>query len=140
MAIITDLERLKTKSNKFEGNPEDLQDLIQCLERELNGSVMKGVGLSAIQINLQLRVAIIRTEKLSLNLHNTEIIEGSEMFIYDGEGCLSIPNTFISTRRMLKVTLKNGDGRIYKLEGFEAIVAQHEIDHWNGVLILDRQI
>ncbi len=141
MAIITDLERLRIKSHKFEFNSyTDLQNLIQCLERELRNCPMKGVGLSAIQINLPLRVAIIRTDNLSLDLYNTKIIDGSDMLIVKGEGCLSIPNKFVNTRRMKKITIKNGDGRIYKLEGLESIVAQHEIDHFNGVLIMDRQI
>jgi len=140
MPIITDLKRLRTKSHKFEfDKQEDLRELITCLERELTACPVKGVGLSAIQINLPLRVAIVRTKTLTLDLVNPEILSGSNMFIHKGEGCLSIPNTFINVIRMNNITLKNGDGKIYELKGFDAVVVQHEIDHMCGILILDKQ-
>lgn len=140
MAIITDLKKLRTKSHKFEFNSQaDLQDLIQCLERELTASLIPGVGLSAIQINLPLRVAIIRTKTLKLDLYNTEIIGGAGMFLHTGEGCLSVPNQFFNIIRMNNITIKNGDGKIYNLEGFDAVVIQHELDHFEGITILDRK-
>lgn len=137
MAIITDLNRLRTKSHKFDGTDAELEELISCLDRELDASSTRGVGLSAIQINLPLQVAIIRTDNLNLNLYNAKIIEGSEMVISKNEGCLSMPGVFVDTRRMNRITIENGDGQIHKLAGFEAIVVQHELCHWHGQLITD---
>ena len=139
--IVTDLEILKNKSTELMDEDEEwsLKHIVNMLEMELTASKIKGVGLSAIQIGMDIRVAIIRTEKLSLDLYNAKITSGSESIVFKGEGCLSIPNKYIDTNRMNKITVKNGDGKEHKFEGFEAVVVQHELDHWDGILMLDRR-
>ena len=140
--IVTDLKILRYKSTELLDEDEEwsLKHIVNRLELELNASKMKGVGLSAIQIGITIRVCIIRTDKLSLDLYNAKIISGSESIIFKGEGCLSIPEVYLDTRRMNKITVLNGDGKEYKLEGFEAVVCQHEIDHFDGILFLDRGV
>ncbi len=138
--IVTDLKILKKVSEPHKGTAEDRTLLVKELEKELKGSKRNGVGLSAIQIGNPLRVAIIRTDLLHLDLFNAKIVEGSGMFIHEREGCLSLPDQWINTERMNKVTIVNGDDKLYELKGFEAVVAQHEIDHWDGILITDRKI
>lgn len=138
--ITTDIKILKKISKNYDGTEQARSRLIKSLELNLFECEKNGVGLSAIQIGIPLRVAIIRTKKLSMDLYNATILNGSEMITYKGEGCLSIPNKFVTTRRMNKVTILNGDGRRHVLTGFEAVVAQHEIDHFEGILILDREI
>ena len=138
--IVTDLEILRSKSAIFVLNDEALESVISQLEKELKISKIKGVGLSAIQIGMPIKVCIIRTDKLSLNLYNAKIISGSEQIVFKGEGCLSIPGVYLDTRRMNKITVLNGDGKEYKLEGFEAVVVAHEIDHFDGILFLDRGV
>lgn len=147
--IVTDLKTLKSKSAPFILDDDEigtwagemtLEAIISDLDKELKASEIKGAGLSAIQIGLPLRVAIIRTEKLSLNLYNAKIVGGSESIVFKGEGCLSIPGIYLDTQRMNKITVLNGDGKEYKLEGFEAVVVQHELDHFDGILITDRKI
>lgn len=137
--IITDLDKLREKSKDFKGTANDLRDIIHELERELKESKMSGVGLAAIQIGIPMKVAIVRSNKLTLDLVNAEIISASEMIVSKKEGCLSV-RKYVDTHRMHKITLKNGDGKIYKLEGFEAIICQHELDHFLGVLITDRSV
>lgn len=150
--IITDLKILRNKSALFilDSNldndigvlagEETLDGIIEDLDKELKKSKIKGAGLSAIQIGLPLRVAIIRTEELSMNLYNAKIVGGSEPIVFKGEGCLSIPNKYVDTNRMLKIRVKNGNGEEFDLQGFEAIVCQHELDHWDGILFTDREI
>lgn len=138
--IITDLKILRTKSKDCPDDKVGFIQLIKTLEDELANSENPGVGLSAIQINVPIKVAIVRTEKLSLDLYNTEIVSGHTPIISKGEGCLSIPNTFMDTIRMNNITIKNGDGKVYELNGFEAIICQHEIDHFAGILITDRVV
>ena len=75
-----------------------------------------------------------------INFYNPKIIEMSCPFKFIGEGCLSIPNTFKDVIRYRKIVIKNGDNSLINLEGFEAVVAQHEIDHFNGILFTDRTI
>jgi len=113
--------------------------MFSLLEKEMKSSSMNGVGLSGVQIGFLKRIAIIRTDKVSLNLFNSVIKTGSGSKI-TREGCLSLPNQWVNVERKEKITLVNGDKEIYELDGFEAIVVQHEIDHWNGILILDRRI
>lgn len=139
--IVTDLEILKNKSEELLDEDEEwsLKHIVNMLELELNASKIKGVGLSAIQIGMPIRVCIIRTDKLSLDLYNAKIIHGEGCYLFKGEGCLSVPDTYVDTLRMDFVIVKNGDGKEHELHGFEAVVAQHEIDHWDGILMLDRR-
>jgi len=105
-----------------------------------------GVGLAAPQVGESLQLSVIdlsmgqNPEDLMV-LINPEIIEsdGSET---GEEGCLSLPGISIPVNRKSKLLLKyiDIDGKEHKLEfeGFKARVIQHEIDHLEGVLIIDR--
>jgi peptide deformylase len=68
--------------------------------------------------------------------------EAGEGMTVQREGCLSIPDFTANVRRAAAVTLaaRDAEGARYelRLEGFEAIIAQHEVDHLDGVLFLDR--
>lgn len=139
--IITDQKILRQTSVKIEdSNKEFLALIIDLLEKELKNSKIPGVGLSAIQIGIPLQVAIIRTRDLKLDLYNTEIIKMNGPFIFNNEGCLSIPNLFKDTTRFRIIQIKNGDGSVITLEGYNSVVVQHEIDHFSGILFIDRTI
>jgi len=138
--IITNQKVLRQKSHKFEGSKKELNALIKQLEKELANSKIPGVGLSTIQIGIPLQVAIIRYKDISINLYNAEIIKRTDPFIFKNEGCLSIPTVFKDTIRFAYVEIKNGDGKILKLNAYDSIIAQHEIDHWNSILFIDRTI
>jgi len=139
--IITDQKILRQTSIKIEdSNKELLALMIELLEKELKNSKIPGVGLSAIQIGIPLQVAIIRTRDLKLDLYNTEIIKMNGPFIFNNEGCLSIPNLFKDTTRFRIIQIKNGDGSVITLEGYNSVVVQHEIDHFSGILFIDRTI
>ena len=133
--IITDITILKKKSEEVDNGRAN--GLFSILEDSLDTT--KGCGLSAVQIGILLKVAIIRLPKCKLNLWNPKIIEKSRPFRFREEGCLSIPGIRVDTKRYLEIMAENGDGRKYYLEGLEAIAVQHEIDHMNGLTILDRK-
>ena len=101
-----------------------------------------GVGLAAPQVGISKRVIIIDEEKEGLMvLVNPEIIK-SEGEIIDEEGCLSIPGIYSDVKRSSKVTVKalneNGEKIEITKEGLIARALQHEIDHLNGVLFIDK--
>lgn len=152
--IVTNKSTLRLKSEEFKGSKKELKTLIETLELELEQSKkqgLEGVGLSAIQIGIPDKVAIIRYktkikqygEKIIIeikhDLWNTEIVEKYNKFTFKGEGCLSLPNEYYNTERYNEITIKNGDGEIKRFTGFDAIIIQHEIDHWNGILVCDKQ-
>jgi peptide deformylase len=101
-----------------------------------------GVGLAAPQVGVPLRVAVVEVDKKLFTLVNPEIIERSAETQTGPEGCLSIPGYWAEVTRALKVRVRalDRDGRRFTTtaEGFLARAFQHEIDHLDGVLYIDR--
>ncbi len=105
----------------------------------------RGVGLAAPQVGLSLRLAVIdvRPEGKSqrLVLINPEIVS-AEGEVKDEEGCLSIPGVYSKLKRFARVRLRALDehGRPWELtgEGLLARAFQHELDHLDGKLYVDR--
>lgn len=105
-----------------------------------------GVGLAANQVGEAIRVAVIDPtggEKEPFVLINPEIVSQSKETVDDEEGCLSIPTIRLKVKRAKTVTAKALDlfGREYTIENAEGILAralQHEIDHLNGIMFVDR--
>ncbi len=100
-----------------------------------------GVGLAAPQIGISKQVIVIDTGEEYLELINPVIIsgEGSEV---DTEGCLSVPGLIGDVARYKKVQVngldREGQPVSYTREGFLARVLQHEIDHLEGTLFIDK--
>lgn len=133
--IIFDQKILRQKSQEVK--PEEVSDLVKTLETALQSSKRKGLGLAAIQIGIAKKVAIIRMPTLKLDLINPIIEDKSDPFRFPKEGCLSVAID-IDTRRYKYITLNN-NGRRASLSDLEACVVQHEVDHINGLTILDRK-
>ena len=137
--ITQNVQTLKNISVDFIGSEEELKILISLLEFELvNNSEQKGVGLSAIQINIPIRVAIIRNGKEAFNLYNAKIIKQEQPFVFEGEGCLSFPQQYCNTKRFNLIEILNGNGEVLKFSGFLACAVQHELDHWDGIIFTER--
>ena len=103
----------------------------------------KGIGLSAIQINVITRVITIdvskdRNEKIILI--NPVILEKREPIVFD-EGCLSVPGFYEKVDRYNYIKYQANDikGKLYEAEATDllAVCIQHEIDHLNGKLFVD---
>ncbi len=125
-----------TVSDTIDPKAQSVSLLFARLENELKNSKVPGVGLAAVQIGVFKRAAIIRTKTTTLNMFNPQILERHGSILYS-EGCLSLPGFTRTVGRSEQVTIGNGDGKKYVLYGFDAIVAQHEIDHMDGVTIAD---
>lgn len=102
----------------------------------------KGVGLAANQVGLARRVAVVEIEAGDLlPLIDPEIVERTGQ-IDDEEGCLSIPDFYGDVRRAARVVIETTafDGQRVRVEAtdLKARAIQHEIDHLDGILFLDR--
>lgn len=103
-----------------------------------------GIGLAAPQIGKSLRFTIIKTEDGILPLVNPRIVRRSITKDVMEEGCLSIPKVFGDVKRskMVKVIAQDMAGKEIRFtaKGMFARVIQHEVDHLNGVLFIDKAI
>jgi peptide deformylase len=119
-----------------------LRDDVERMVRIMHDA--RGVGLAAPQVGSLRRLAVVMTgeEEPPIALVNPEIIWRSEEVEADFEGCLSIGEVSVEVPRAVAIRVRAQDveGNPVELapEGFFARVIQHELDHLDGVLILDR--
>jgi peptide deformylase len=103
-----------------------------------------GVGLAAPQLGISQRLLVYRVgpDAPVIVLANPEVEWESEESDMLDEGCLSIPGITVDVERPVHVRVRasdeEGGDRLVEASGLEARVIQHELDHLNGVLILDR--
>ncbi|MDP1718833.1 MAG: peptide deformylase [bacterium] len=119
---------------------KEIRELIQTMRRDMNTA--NGIGLSANQIGLNARVFVARADNKFYALFNPDIIQQSSEIATMDEGCLSVPGIYGLVDRPAKVTLKgldaNGKPIRIKAWGLLARIFQHEIDHLNGKLFIDK--
>ena len=116
-----------------------IEEMILVLKKEKNG-----VGLAAPQIGIHKRIILVET-KQGTSVHvNPKIISASASFVESEEGCFSVPNVFGIVRRHKKIKIKSfdreGNKQQFTVTGFESIIFQHEIDHLDGILFIDKVI
>ncbi|KKP93121.1 MAG: Peptide deformylase [Parcubacteria group bacterium GW2011_GWC1_38_6] len=101
-----------------------------------------GVGLAANQVGILKRIIIVHMENGPEIFINPKITKMSAGKTTDTEGCLSIPEMFLDIKRAsgIQVSALNSEGQKIniKVKGLVARIFQHEIDHLNGALIIDR--
>ncbi len=107
----------------------------------------KGLGIAAPQVGRNIRVFIAvfnhgTSHKVVVPMVNPEILKHGEEIVLGEEGCLSLPGIFGKVERYKRVSVRyfDLDGAVQKLDlvGMNARVVQHENDHLNGVLIVDK--
>lgn len=131
---------LKTKSDPIESITESVKALIEDLEQttQLPGRA----GVAANQIGVNLRAFSYHVEGQTGHLINPEIVEFSGELVELDEGCLSLPEIWSKTPRHTKVLVRGldvqGQEVLLEAEGLLAQVMQHEIDHLDGMVYLDR--
>ncbi len=142
--------RLKAKPvKKFD---KELQTLIEDMFETMRNE--PGVGLAAPQIGESIRLVVIEYAEEPEDedapepkpkryvLVNPEIVEKSEEMVEGMEGCLSVPGLIGLVNRHEKITVKaqtrHGKPQKVKAEGWMARIIQHELDHLDGVLYIDR--
>ncbi len=101
-----------------------------------------GVGLAALQVGVPKRIILVDGEEDGLIVLINPMIIKSEGEVVEEEGCLSVPDIYSQVKRSSKVTIKalneNGDPIEITEEGLIARALQHEIDHLDGILFIDR--
>jgi peptide deformylase len=133
---------LKTAARKIEVFDDDLRREIATMGRLMQDAL--GIGLAATQVGRLRRVLVYRVEPDSpvIPLVNPELEwSGHEEEIAE-EGCLSLAGVLVDVERPVHVRVRaqdeHGDPLFIEATGLEARVIQHEMDHLDGVLILDR--
>jgi peptide deformylase len=101
-----------------------------------------GVGLAAPQIGVSLRIFVMDNGKGGARAFINPIVTRRGGTVREEEGCLSVPGIFADVERSKWLTIEalDGDGErvTFEAHGLEAKVIQHEIDHLDGVLFIDR--
>ena len=133
---------LRLEAQLVQDFDDDLKQLVERMARLMQDA--RGVGLAANQVGVLRRVFVIQPEDEPepRALVNPSIVERSEESGEDDEGCLSMQGVVVSVERPVRIRLEASDEEgkpvTLELEGLPARVAQHELDHLDGVLILDR--
>ena len=101
-----------------------------------------GIGLSANQVGLDARVFMMRTQDGNQAFFNPELIKMSQETDLMKEGCLSFPDIYLMIKRSKVIELKyqdaEGNTNTTMLDGLGSRCAQHEVDHLNGIIFLQR--
>ena len=146
LEVLTYPDRFLAKPTKAVENIDgNLQKIIDNMAETMYDA--PGAGLAAIQVGFDESIIIYdslpgETEKSLQVLLNPEILESEGGIISENEGCLSVPDFTSDVKRPSLVLVEGIDreGNPLKIEaeGYLAIVLQHEIDHLNGILFIDR--
>lgn len=146
MILGADNPILRTRSKEISSFDKKLLKLAKQMIETMHAQ--EGVGLAAPQIGENIRMFVMKFfqqdgEKYSIwTVINPIIIETSSDMEIDTEGCLSLPDIQGKVARYRKIILsflnERGEKQKIKLEGLNARIAQHEIDHLDGVLFIDR--
>lgn len=124
---------------------QELQQLIDAMAETMYANA--GVGLAAVQVGSDQQIIIYdiseeRDRRCYTALINPRIITAEGEFVSEREGCLSVPEMRVDVRRAACVQVealdRKGNPVRVDAEDLEAVVLQHEIDHLNGILILDK--
>ena len=133
---------LRMQARDVEEFDDDLASLVERMRHLLHDA--NGLGLAATQVGVLRRVFLFLPdpEEEAVALVNPKLVEPSEERVSDEEGCLSLQGVVIPGERHERITVdatdpEGNDVRL-ELEGLPARIAQHELDHLDGVLILDR--
>ena|SRR3989338_191810 len=114
-----------------------IDDLVESLKAEKNG-----VGIAAPQVGINKRIIVVDHGGKRMIYVNPRITSTSSQKVESEEGCLSVPGVWGVVERFKKVHVKalSRDGKKVELKaaGFDAIIFQHEIDHLDGILFIDR--
>lgn len=139
-----DAEILRKKAAPFDFRKytkKERDELIKRMRKIMDNS--GGIGLAANQIGLDMSVFVAKADNKFYCVFNPRITKASDNIVpWDGEGCLSVANKFSRTYRSDKIELegedKNGKKIKIKAWGLLSLIIQHEVDHLNGKLFLDR--
>jgi peptide deformylase len=136
--IVTSTKKLKQISDEVPfgcDNSLSINDMWAALNKT------NGVGIANIQIGFADRIIIINTDKCKMVVVNPVLSEGKYPKL-SNEGCLSVPGKQVKVKRFNHIVISGFDENWNpikkKLKALSAFVAQHEVDHLNGITIADK--
>ncbi len=133
---------LKLQARPVEQFDDELRSLVERMKRLMQDA--SGIGLAATQVGVLQRLFVFHAGEDTdpVAVVNPEIVERSAETDVDDEGCLSIQGILVPVERSVNVTLvgrdESGEDVRFELEDVFARAAQHETDHLDGVLMIDR--
>jgi|SRR5215210_350058 len=132
---------LRMRANEVDSFDGDLASLVERMKSLMQDA--NGVGLAANQVGVLRRVVVMHSsDEEPIVLVNPVVRESSNELETDDEGCLSLQGVTVPVERRLRLTVEGldeaGNEVSFELEGLAARVLQHEIDHLDGVLVLER--
>ncbi|MCX7678731.1 MAG: peptide deformylase [Spirochaetes bacterium] len=134
---------LKSRAKEVTEITQEIIELVDAMFQVMYRE--RGIGLAAPQITIPKRIIVVDLSAYkgpSLALVNPEIVRSSDNLVSYEEGCLSIPGIMRDVLRPDEIAIKgiNLDGKEVRFDadGLLARVLQHEIDHLNGILFIDR--
>ena len=142
-------ERLKTECEAVTDFNSELHDFIAALETTMRAGP-GAIGIAAPQVGRLQRIVIVDlSDKPKVENHGRLVLINPEISEWQGmekgrEGCLSVPDYTGNVIRAKKIVLQaqdeHGEAHEYQMQGFEARAVQHELDHLDGLLFLDRLV
>jgi len=140
LKINENLKFLRKRSGMVSGIDAEIKVLVSDMIETMNAH--KGVGLAAPQVGVLKRIIVIKVNDKDIPLINPFIAGKSKETGLLEEGCLSLPGRSLEIKRFTEVDVKaldiDGNELNINLEGLLARIFQHELDHLDGKLILDR--
>jgi peptide deformylase len=132
---------LRMRAKEVSDFDDDLRALVGRMERLMQEA--QGIGLAATQVGVLRRVFVFQPDAEGPRaVVNPRIVDPAGGTETEEEGCLSLQGVRVPVPRAVRVTLEgqdpDGNDVRWELEGMSARVAQHEFDHLDGVLIIDR--
>jgi peptide deformylase len=132
---------LRMEAKRVEEFDEDLRRLVDRMKELMKDA--NGVGLAANQVGVLRRVFVFAPDDdVVAVVVNPEVVKRGDDVGVDDEGCLSMQGIAIPVERPTSVRIEARDEQgkevSFELEGLAARIAQHELDHLDGTLILDR--
>jgi peptide deformylase len=144
MEIITNPnDALRQKAKKIKNDELETKQFTKLLDDMAKTMLEKdGIGLAAPQVGISKRIIIINTKDGPMAMINPRISKKSWRKDTEEEGCLSVPGIYGNVKRhstiKLKLTTPKGKDLEIEAKGLFARVIQHEIDHLDGILFIDK--
>lgn len=138
---------LKQKSKRVEHFDEKLHQLLDDMFETMRSR--EGVGLAGVQVGELKRILLVNIPREDGEQYDEDLLEiinpvilKHEGEILWNEGCLSVPDFYEEVRRYEHITLgyqdRFGNEKVLQAEGFLAVALQHELDHLDGILFIDK--
>ena len=131
---------LHKKAKKVSDFNAELKEIAENMYKSMQND--KGVGLAGPQVSVDKQILVVENNGEYITYINPEITYFSKSTLSTEEGCLSLPGIFGYVTRAKKIHIKykdvEGKTNKEKLKGLYSVILQHEVDHLNGILFIDR--